>query len=320
MGIANFFTTAAVCASSDVSSIFGRFVCSVKYLTYIIIYTHTYISTYRPDIRHCLAISDRTRVRCRNGLEIMSSMEELQARMSALSEELAVVKGEKRQLKRSRDADLKRSRAAEARAWRLTEPMRRTVLAMYYLADYDAEPAVRYLHSRSRQHQWPAKSDDEILTVVEDIFLRADVAEGAALSDCTSPMDAGVLRVALKQVEEWKVVRWAKQCNEELRVAPSTASLLDRLEENRMKIPEVSRPQTTGNVSMPKARLQARRIRKRWGGRYGATPAGEVLDPEEAREKVRPSILIYNLVNPSAIPGRSCALAVSARVGPGLRV
>ena len=81
------------------------------------------------------------------------SVEELQARVSALTEELTAVEGETRQLKRSQDADLKRSRAAEARAWRLTEHMRRTVLAMYYLADYDAEPAVKYLHSRSREHQ-----------------------------------------------------------------------------------------------------------------------------------------------------------------------
>ena len=179
----------------------------------------------------------------------------------------------------------------EPKEWKVTEPIRKTVLAIHYLADYDPEPAVRYLQARSRQHQWrPRMSDEEVASMVENLFISSDEGEGAALADSASPADAGVHRKALKVVEEWKVVKWGRQCNTEASVAPSSASMLDRLEENRMKIPVASRPQTAGNVSMSSARSRMHRIRSRWGGRFRATPAGERVEPAEAMAKVRLSI------------------------------
>ena len=165
----------------------------------------------------------------------------------------------------------------------MTGPKRKTVLAIHYLADYDPEPAVRYLQARSRQHQWrPRMSDEDAASMVENLYISSDGGEGAALADSASPADAGVHREALKVVEEWKVVRWGRQCITEASVAPSSASMLDRLEENRMKIPVASRPQTAGNVSMSSARSRMHRIRSRWGGRLRATPAGERVEPAEA--------------------------------------
>ena len=215
-------------------------------------------------------------------------MEEMQARLSALSDDMAMVKHEKGKLKRSYE---EQSRSAKPKGWKLTEPMRRTVLAIHYLADYDPEPAVRYLQARSRQHQWrPRKSDEEVATIVENLFMSSDEGEGAALSDLTSPESADVCRKALKDTEEWRVVKWARACNEQTSVAPSSAHMLDRMEENRLNVPEASRLQPAGNVSMSSARSRVHRIRKRWGGSCRATPVGVRVDPEEARGKVFLSI------------------------------
>ena len=161
-------------------------------------------------------------------------MEDLQARLSALTGDIAAVKHEKNKLKR---ACQEQSCSALPKGWKLTEPMKRTVLAMHYLADYDPEPAVRYLQARSRQHQWrPRKSDDEVATIVENLFLSTDEGVGAALSDLTSPENADVRRKALKEVEEWRVVKWTRGCNEQTSVSPSSAHMLDRVEESRLTV------------------------------------------------------------------------------------
>ena len=91
------------------------------------------------------------------------------------------------EIKRARK-EMQKKAAADARAWRLTEPMRHAVLAMYSLADYDAEPAVIYLQARRRQHQWPEKSDTAVARLVEDLFAASDSEEFAALQDVSPRM------------------------------------------------------------------------------------------------------------------------------------
>ena len=178
------------------------------------------------------------------------------------------------EIKRARK-EMQKKAAADARAWRLPEPMRRAVLAMYSLADYDAEPAVIYLQARRRQHQWPEKSDTDVARLVEDLFAASDSEEFAALQDVSDPLDLNALRVAVKHVEEWKAVAWARSLNSQAGVAPSSESMLERLEESRQQLPEAIRPSPAGTAALKSARARIRRIRQRWRGRFGALPVGE---------------------------------------------
>ena len=189
-------------------------------------------------------------------------------------------------------AELKRARrraAADARVWVLSPRMRRTSLAIYMLAGYSTEPAVKYLEACGRERHWPVRTAAELSTVVEDLFLQADADEVAALADASSPSDPTLLAVALRYVEEWRVVSWAARLNSDRGVAPSTDSVVQRAEEGRMRLPEAARPMPVGPCGEPRAKRWVARLRARWGGRYASTPVGEHVEPEEARAKARPN-------------------------------
>ena len=75
---------------------------------------------------------------------------------------------------------------------------------------------------------------------------------------------------------------WARMANVEKGVAPSTRSLLEYAEVQRLEIAEVQRLE----IAEAKGRRWARRLRLRWGGRHGALPDGERLEPAEMLPKV----------------------------------
>ena len=160
-------------------------------------------------------------------------MDELERRKHLLNAALNEVKRDQKKAKKEA--------ATAGRIWRLKEPIRRAALAMYSLAGYNVEPAMRYLHACQRQHHWPAKSDDEVARIVEDLFLAADEAEVDALVDTENPLDATALRCALRYVEEWAVVVDSRRLNTHRGIAPSSEAVLEQLESNRQKAPQLLR-------------------------------------------------------------------------------
>jgi hypothetical protein len=183
--------------------------------------------------------------------------------------------------KRAQDAE-RRCRVALQRAWALSDEERRTTLATYVLVEFDAVPAVEYLERRGRQHAWPDRSQAELHTVAEDIFLSASLEEigDLAVVDSQSRSDASHM------VEEWSLFAWCRRQNETCGATPSTDALLVELERHRTMAGHPD-PSCRGSVAEGRARMWATRWRRRWGGRYGSLRETDCIPLAEMQQKER---------------------------------
>jgi hypothetical protein len=208
-------------------------------------------------------------------------MGEIQEQGRAVREALAdTTKAIEQERRRGREA----TRRA-AKAWRLTEGLRRPVLILYLLADYTADAAVRYLSTGGKRRHWPPKSDEELAAVVEECFLHADADELAALADTGNPLDVAAMKAAQRYLEEWHLVTWASGLNSVKGLAPTNEMVLQRAEETRLRLPEALRCESHGAINENRARKWARRWRLRWGGRLATPRVQEPLTLDEMRAK-----------------------------------
>ena len=183
-------------------------------------------------------------------------------------------------------AELRRAQAqarSHARAWVLAAPLRREVLIVYVLAGYDTEPAAHYLRKVAARRKWPPM-DTDVLKLVEDAFMSADPDEIAALTDAVAPSDPAAMQSASKCVEEWRLVRWARDQNTGRGVAPTTDALLQRLASDRLACGH-DEPHGRGTAIDASARMWATRFRRRWGGRVGSIGTSPTLTASDMRAK-----------------------------------
>ena len=131
-------------------------------------------------------------------------VEALRGQQEALKAALAETRLALRQA-RQRERDLN---SRGKKTWALTDPLARTMLIIYCLADCDPEPAIKFLHDAALKRRWPPRSQAELQRLVEDRFLQADKAQVAAWADVNSPADPGALAAALKYVQQWQLVVW----------------------------------------------------------------------------------------------------------------
>lgn len=214
--------------------------------------------------------------------------ESLAERRRRVEEELVAAR---RALKREK-VRVAGSRRAAARAWVLSGRILNTTLTIYLQAQYEVQPAIKYLTGVARQRHWPSKPEEEVGALVEDAFLRmadsdAGLEELAGLGDVNNPTDVVAMRDALKFVEEWKVVEWARQQHAQRRLAPSTSLLLEYAEASRAKLPASARQDLRGSGTDGGRRKWAFRLRQRWGGRLGKFKVREELPLVDARHKAR---------------------------------
>ena len=188
-------------------------------------------------------------------------------------------------------AQVQQERVRE-RQWVTTDRMRHAILIMLDQAQGDAAPAAKFLEVTAMERHWPARPDEDRRRLAEDVFLRstcsdAALEEYAAVVDLEDPTDPLAANVALRYVLEWRVVRWATRQNLEKQLAPNTGQLLDRYELERLRLPERVRPPPRGTSQSACARRWATRLRGRWGGRFGAFKAREVVPVGEMRSRAR---------------------------------
>ena len=91
----------------------------------------------------------------------------------------------------------------------LTLPERRqdldTAMAIFMLADYAPEPVVVFLWALGRQYHWETpKTKAELLALVEDAFLAADLVGLGAICDEEEPTAA--LRAATVRVTQCRSI------------------------------------------------------------------------------------------------------------------
>ena len=208
-------------------------------------------------------------------------MDALLARKRELSAALAVnTRERKRARAQSRGAAL-----AVARAWALPDQMRHSVLIAYVHADYEFAPATKLLAARGRQLHWPVKSEEDLVRIVEDLFLEVDDVQLAALTDLEDPLDAAAAHDAVRYVAEWRLAEWTAQLNMKKGVAPSTDALLQQFEAQRLALPESMRPAARGTSAEASARVWISAWRKRWGARYGRVKIRENVSVDDMRQK-----------------------------------
>ena len=209
----------------------------------------------------------------------MTSVEDLEQARQRLTD---LLRGVRADLGRA-----KRRAEVQARAWVLPPHERRVVVAMYHIADLDAEPVVKYLSACGRERGWKSLTAADLRALVEEHYLAAEHEEIAALVDDANPLDEAVLAIALKYVNEWRVVVSARISNSTTGVVP-TCALLQHAEELRQAVPEAMRPPPLGAATERRARRWAGRLRARWGGRFGRVPVAEHVDVAELFAKAIP--------------------------------
>ena len=207
------------------------------------------------------------------------TVEELEQRRAQISAALASTS---RQLRLSR-AVASRAERQLLTAWVLPMRLQHTVLIIYVLCDYSAEPAARYLATAARVKQWPERPAHEVVAIVEDLFLRTGEDALAALADVHSPSDAAAMAAATKCVEEWRLCQWTRQQNWERGVAPPSSLLLQRLGADRLSRGCEGPPM---DASMGRAHMFMTRFRRRWRGRYGAIREVDDVTVPEPVQKV----------------------------------
>ena len=205
--------------------------------------------------------------------------------MEALQAKRAAVKGALAEMRREKKALERKVRSAE-RVWHLTPFLKDAILIMVVLAGYSAEPAAKYLATVARKRRWPARSDEDLRREAEDVFLTWDDMEKLAdLTSLESPSNPVAMKVALRNVEEWRLAQWVARLNEQQGVAPCTDQVLERYEQARARLPEELRPLYRGTAVEARARVWALGWRRRWGGRHGHVRVREDVPLEERREK-----------------------------------
>ena len=210
-------------------------------------------------------------------------LEALLAQRAAVSDALT----EQREAVSVAQRGARRAVAALARHWQLDAHQRRVALIAYVHAGYDAEAAAKFLAIDGQRRGWSPKPDGELCRLVEDAWLEADLAEVLPFCDERAPADWRAMLEAVRYVEEWRLVAWARDlAASPAGVAPSTLAVLRRAEENRARVPEAIRPASLGLVVNARARSWAFRWRERWGGHFGLIRTREPLTTEEACAKV----------------------------------
>ena len=190
----------------------------------------------------------------------------------------------KRRLRNAR-GQARKDRNKRQRQWTLSEELKRVALILYERAGYDARAAAVFLLGVAAKRKWEMRAEIDVRRLVDDLFMEVDLDRLALLCDVANPSDVVAMRTALRFWEQWALAAWVKEVNQRKGVAPSTEMVLDRLERQRLDLPEAVRPAGKGDVAMAKARAWACKWRRRWGFRYGAIRAREDIPAEEMREK-----------------------------------
>ena len=117
------------------------------------------------------------------------------------------------------------------------------------------------------------------------IFLKTDLQEVEELCDLRNPKDLATAREEARFSERWRLAEWVRRLIFGSGIAPSTETVLQRLEAERQRLPEAVRPASRGSAAEPWARMWTFRWRRRWGAKHGKVQSKSDVGVQECREK-----------------------------------
>ena len=177
---------------------------------------------------------------------------------------------------------IKKSRSV----WTLPRKIIDVTLLVYIMTGYCLSASVQFLRAYGLRRKWPERSSIELGALIEDEFLRTDLATLASLSNIEEPSDISALNRALAYIREWDLVEWVKSLNMEKGVAPSSAMLVERAVEKGLRPPSTRAVPRAGVRLSMWGKKWARRWRQKWKARIGTLKAREWIPSHEARNKV----------------------------------
>ena len=197
----------------------------------------------------------------------------------------------KRQLKAAKERERKAA-ARRADHWLLKPDnfLGRVTLILYDVGEYTADAAVAFILAAAARRKWEPRPEAEVRSLASDLFLDVDPDSYAGLCDVGDPTDEDAMRAALRFWEEWSLTAFAKDANRRKGVAPSADTLLQRLEERRLRLPEAVRPPSWGSVAQAGARMRLTRWRRRWNGRHGKIRTRDDIPVQEMLDKAALSL------------------------------
>ena len=111
---------------------------------------------------------------------------DLRAQAATLDADLADVRAQMKKAKQKRKDSAKQAK----KAWVFTEYVSTVALILYVLAGYVSAPAVKYVMGEAARRKWPAKTEEEVQGLVEDVFLRTSENDIADFCDLETPKTA----------------------------------------------------------------------------------------------------------------------------------
>ena len=210
----------------------------------------------------------------------------LRGRKRELQAELATLR---LQAKRARRNVVRRLSSME-REWLVAGDHLKVTLAIYMLTDYSMDASVAYLKRMGRQRRWPNKTHAELIRIVEELFLNADLQDLVLLSDWWSDVGDRIMQTAADFAWQWRLVAWSSRQNYK-GIAPPTAIVLDEWARARAEVPAHLRPTGWGHSAQVSARMRVMRWRRRFAGRSGQIPPRERVPLETMRNKAHTTAL-----------------------------
>ena len=125
---------------------------------------------------------------------------------------------------------------------------------------------------------------------MDDLFFEATSSEDrlesfAGLTDVSSPTDAAAMQIAIRRAIEWQAVAWARDKNTKIALAPSSDSVLQRAEHERMAVCAAGRPPPRGTSTEGRNRKWCSRLRARFGGGFGKFKVRETIPLADMLQK-----------------------------------
>lgn len=186
----------------------------------------------------------------------------------------------------SRNSHGLRTRCSDERVRHLTARSARVVWIMYSLDSDPSGAVLHFLRGSGGKFRVCDIADKPLLEIAERSFLDADLEYVTALADVAHPADAKAMRVARRQLAEWKLFEWCESLNVNKGATPSTGALLRRAQQCGDALPDaIFALSPSGSIALV-ARAWAQKWRRRWGARLGTLRVRETLSVDEMRSKV----------------------------------
>ena len=160
------------------------------------------------------------------------------------------------------------------------------ILIVYVLSDYDVTPACEFLRRYFKQKYAESLPEPELKKLVEDLFLRCNEDELAALTDRADPANREAMRKAEQFLLDYSLHRYVREQNMQKGVAPTTQMVLERKHFNENRHEGAAQQPMSHHAGHTKGRSWAWRWRSRWQVQWKAMRAIEDISVPERRAKV----------------------------------